>query len=237
MIHRSCLFLSLFGLSVLVVSSEDTSLHITHHTSTHRTTTSVGRVLRELDVLLRVHMDHERRRVHQLMTHTNVSLLDQHTSVMDRLRKTQLEHLRLQSAVHQLRSRQLQNHIQLHLLLRHKSQTGHATNDSSSLENATRIILRQSQQFSSSLQTHRNNTTNTLRIFASTNCTRQISRLQRRPYSPQIRSSWSKRSRSKGRRGVENVRLSKDRLEYKNLVSKYSVFRTQLKRLRHHSIR
>ena len=36
----------------------------------------------------------------------------------------------------------------------------------------------------------------TLRILARTSCTLQISRLQRRPYSPQMRSSWSRRSRS-----------------------------------------
>lgn len=96
-------------------------------------------------------MDHEGRRVHHLTANTDVSLTNQHTSVMNRLGKTELEHLRLQSAIHQLRSAQLQNVIQLLLLLRHQTQTSHTTNDSSTLENTTRILLIQSQQFTSSL--------------------------------------------------------------------------------------
>ena len=125
----------------LVVSSRNTT----------RATTSVGRVLSELDVLLRVHMNHERGRVHQLASHTNVSLTDQNTGVVHRLRQTQLEHLRLQSAVHQLRRAQLQHVVQLLLLLRHQSQTGHTTDDSSTLEDAARVLLVQRQQLTSSL--------------------------------------------------------------------------------------
>lgn len=45
----------------------------------------------------------------------------------------------------------------------------------------------------------------TLRIFANANCTRQISRLHRSPYSPQSFSSESRRSFSKGLLGVLNV--------------------------------
>ena len=96
-------------------------------------------------------MDHEGRRVHHLTAYTDVSLTNQHTSMMNRLGKTELEYLRLQSAIHQLRSAQLQNVIQLLLLLRHQTQTSHTTNDSSTLENTTRILLIQSQQFTSSL--------------------------------------------------------------------------------------
>ena len=147
------LFLSL-RLIVLVVLSGHTSLPISipSHKPSYRTTASVGRVLSELDVLLRIHMNHERRSVHHLLANTDVALLDQHTSVVDRLRKAQLEHTGLQSAVHQLGSRQLQNHIELHLLLRDESQTSHAADDGSSLEDSARIILRKSQQFTSSLR-------------------------------------------------------------------------------------
>ena len=126
------------------------TLHSTH-TTAHRTTASERRVLGELDVLLRIHMNHERRGVHQLLANADVALLDQHTSVVNRLGKAQLEHASLQSAVHQLGGRKLQNHVELHLLLRDQSQTGHAADDSSSLEDSARIILRQSQQFTSSL--------------------------------------------------------------------------------------
>ena len=96
-------------------------------------------------------MNHERGRVHQLASHTNVSLTDQNTGVVHRLRQTQLEHLRLQSAVHQLRRAQLQHVVQLLLLLRHQSQTSHTTDDSSTLEDAARVLLVQRQQLTSSL--------------------------------------------------------------------------------------
>ena len=139
--HPEYLFLLRSGSLALVVSSRNTT----------RTTTSVGRVLSELDVLLRVHMNHERGRVHQLASHTNVSLTDQNTRVVHRLRQTQLEHLRLQSAVHQLRRAQLQNVVQLLLLLRHQTQTSHTTDDSSALEDAARVLLVQRQQLTSSL--------------------------------------------------------------------------------------
>ena len=141
--HTTSLFLVL-RLLVLVVSSGNTT----------RTTASIGRVLSELDVLLRVHMHHERRSAHHLAAHTDVSLADQHTSVVHRLRQTELEHLRLQSAIHQLRSAQLQNHIQLHALLGHQSQTSHTTDDGSSLEDSAGILLVQSQQLTSSLHSH-----------------------------------------------------------------------------------
>ena len=139
--HPEYLFLLRSRSLALVVSSRNTT----------RATTSVGRVLSELDVLLRVHMNHERGRVHQLASHTNVSLTDQNTGVVHRLRQTQLEHLRLQSAVHQLRRAQLQHVVQLLLLLRHQSQTGHTTDDSSTLEDAARVLLVQRQQLTSSL--------------------------------------------------------------------------------------
>lgn len=54
-----------------------------------------------------------------------------------------------------------------------------------------------------------------LRILASANCTRQISALHRRPYSPHSFSSWSRRSFSKGRRGVLSVFRSGERREGK----------------------
>ena len=139
--HPEYLFLFRSRSLALVVSSRNTT----------RATTSVGRVLSELDVLLRVHMNHERGRVHQLASHTNVSLTDQNTGVVHRLRQTQLEHLRLQSAVHQLRRTQLQHVVQLLLLLRHQSQTSHTTDDSSTLEDTARVLLVQRQQLTSSL--------------------------------------------------------------------------------------
>ena len=117
----------------------------------YRATTAVGGVLSELDVLLGVHVHHERGRVHHLLTHADVSLLNQLAGVVDRLRQTELEHLRLQSAVHQLGGRQLQNGVQLLVLLGDEAQAGHAADDGSTLEDSAGIRLLQRQQFTSSL--------------------------------------------------------------------------------------
>ena len=126
---------------VLVVSSGNTS----------GATTSEGRVLGELDVLLRVHVNHEGGGVHDLATDANVSLSDQDASVVDRLGKTELEHLGLKSAVHQLGGAQLQNVVELLLLLGDQSQTSHAADDGSSLEDSAGVLLVQSEELTSSL--------------------------------------------------------------------------------------
>lgn len=97
-------------------------------------------------------MNHEGRRVHDLASHTDVSLADQNTSVVHGLGKTELEHLGLKSTIHQLSSAQLENVVKLLLLLRHQSQTSHTTDDGSTLEDAAGVLLVQSQQFTSSLE-------------------------------------------------------------------------------------
>ena len=136
-----------FLLFLLATRPYASSLTITYH----RATTAVGGVLGELDVLLGVHVHHERGRVHHLLTHADVSLLNQLAGVVDRLRQTELEHLRLQSAVHQLGGRQLQNGVQLLVLLGDEAQAGHAADDGSALEDSAGIRLLQRQQFTSSL--------------------------------------------------------------------------------------
>lgn len=187
---------------VLVVSSVHTT----------RAATSQGRVLGELDVLLRIHVNHEGRRVHDLAADADVSLADQNTGVVDGLSHTGSEHHSLKSALHQLGSAQLQNVVELLLLLGDQSQTSHAADDGGSLEDTAGVLLVQGEELTSSLQRHfhavskrlsedcRKDNANepipTLRILARTSCTLQISRLQRRPNSPQMRSSWSRRSRS-----------------------------------------
>ena len=140
-LQKSTTQLLLITTLVLVVSSGNTS----------GATTSEGRVLGELDVLLRVHVNHEGGGVHDLATDANVSLSDQDASVVDRLGKTELEHLGLKSAVHQLGGAQLQNVVELLLLLGDQSQTSHAADDGSSLEDSAGVLLVQSEELTSSL--------------------------------------------------------------------------------------
>ena len=102
-------------------------------------------------MLLRINMDHEGRRVDNLLTNTDVSLLNELTSVVNGLGKTELEDLSLQSAVHELRGGKFENVIELHVFLRDKTETSHTTDDGSTLEDSAGILLVQSEEFTSSL--------------------------------------------------------------------------------------
>ena len=129
---------------VLVVSSVHTT----------RAATSQGRVLGELDVLLRIHVNHEGRGVHDLAADADVSLADQNTGVVNGLSHSGSEHHSLKSALHQLGSAQLQNVVELLLLLRDQSQTSHAADDGGSLEDTAGVLLVQGEELTSSLQRH-----------------------------------------------------------------------------------
>ena len=102
-------------------------------------------------MLLRINMDHEGRRVDDLLTNTNVSLLNELTSVVDGLGKTELEDLGLQSAFHELGGGKFENVIELHVFFRDETETSHTTNDGSTLENSAGILLIESEEFTSSL--------------------------------------------------------------------------------------
>ena len=117
----------------------------------YRATTTVRRVFSELDMLLRVNMDHEGRRVDNLLTNTDVSLLNELTSVVNGLGKTELEDLSLQSAVHELRGGKFENVIELHVFLRDETEAGHTADNSSTLEDSAGVLLVQSEEFTSSL--------------------------------------------------------------------------------------
>ena len=107
-------------------------------------------------MLLRIHMNHEGRRVNNLLTNTDVSLLNELTSMMNGLGETELEDLGLQSAIHQLSSGKLKNVVELHVFLRDKTEAGHTTNNSSTLEDSAGVLLVQSEEFTSSLMINEN---------------------------------------------------------------------------------
>ena len=102
-------------------------------------------------MLLRINMNHEGRRVDHLLTNTDVSLLNELTSMVNGLGKTELEDLGLQSAIHQLGSGKFENVVEFHVFLRDKTETSHTTNNGSTLENSAGILLVQSKEFTSSL--------------------------------------------------------------------------------------
>ena len=102
-------------------------------------------------MLFRINVDHEGRRVDDLLSNTNVSLLNELTGVVNGLANTELEDLSLQSAVHELGGGKFENVIELHVFFRNETETSHTTNDGSTLENSAGVLLVEGEEFTSSL--------------------------------------------------------------------------------------
>lgn len=128
-----------------------------------------------------------------------MSLSNQNTGVVDGLGKTELQNLSLKTTLHETLSGKLKNIIERVLLLGHKTESLQTADERRSLEEALGVLGIKGEKSTGSLtkiesydrKIHRKNT---FRTLESMYCTRQISRLQRRPYSPQSLSSWSRRS-------------------------------------------
>merc|ERR1719266_2210271 len=78
---------------------------------------------REIDVLLGIDTDQERGDITDLLTNTDVTLTDQHTSVMHGPSNLQLEHLRLQTTFHEFSEGQSKHVIQFAFVLVQKTKT------------------------------------------------------------------------------------------------------------------
>lgn len=103
--------------------------------------TSVRRVRSKVNVLLRVQSHHERGDVDNLLTNSNVSLGDQHSGVVDRSSKTQLEHLSLQSSLQEVLDSQSQDVIELHLVLRQDTDSDQLSDQSVTLEQSLLVLV------------------------------------------------------------------------------------------------
>ena len=69
---------------------------------------------RKVNVLLTVQSHNEARHIDNLLPHTDMSLLDEHTRVMDRLRETKLVHAGLQASLQEVFDAQGEDVIELH---------------------------------------------------------------------------------------------------------------------------
>lgn len=108
--------------------------------NTTRRSLTVRRVDGEINVLFRGCSHVERRNVHQLRSHTNVTLSDQNTGVVDRLGQTLLVHLGLETALQQLLSRQLQHSIQLEFVVRQQTIPVHTTQQGGTLKDSLGVL-------------------------------------------------------------------------------------------------
>jgi len=109
---------SLFLFLLFVVTTARGSRFLRHASSLHaaRSATTQRRVQRKVDVLLGLNANQERRHVDDLLTNSDVSLLDQDTGVVHRLGQTELKYQSLQSSLQELLRGQRQHVIQRFLI-------------------------------------------------------------------------------------------------------------------------
>jgi hypothetical protein len=108
--------------------------------ATRSACTAERRGRRELNHLLRLDADHERRHVDHLLADADVTLLDQAASVVDRQREARREHAGLEAAIQELLRGQTQNVVQLLLRVGQEAQAGQAAEERGTLEQALRIL-------------------------------------------------------------------------------------------------
>merc|ERR1719300_1239465 len=107
-----------------------------------------GRLEAEVNVLLGVEAHDEGGHVHHLLAHTNVSLADKDTSVVDRLGQSKLEDLGLKPALQEVLDLEAEHVIELHLTLVKHADTHQTTQKRVTLEQSALVLLLQGEQLS-----------------------------------------------------------------------------------------
>jgi len=102
-------------------------------------------------VLLRINSDHEGGNIDNLSSNSDVSLLDQDSSMMVRLGHTQLENLGLESSVQEVVDLECQDKIELILVFIEDSVSVESSQKSSSLKQSLGIFGILGKQVSGSL--------------------------------------------------------------------------------------
>lgn len=159
------------------------------------TATTEGRGKSEVDVLLGVETDDERRNVDDLLADSDVTLADQDTGVVDRLGKTELPDTGLETALKEILDLQGQDVIELHAGLVKDTDADQTANEGIAFEETLGVLLVEGKKLTATvvrntpdqrtqkvpnIQTYRA----ARRILDRVRPTRQTSRLLRRPYSP-----------------------------------------------------
>merc|ERR550532_2689841 len=99
----------------------------------------------EVDVLLGIQTYDVGWDVHDLLTDANMSLPNEHTSMMDALGQPELEHLGLETTFHEILNTKTQHVIELHLAFIEYSNTYKTTQKSVTLEETLRVLLGQGE--------------------------------------------------------------------------------------------
>jgi len=114
--------------------------------NTARASTTEGRAEGEIDVLLGVETDNERRDVDDLLANTDVSLADENTSVVDGLGQTELVDTGLQTTLQEILNLQGQHIIELHAGFVEDTNTDETANEGVSFEESLGVLLVEGEQ-------------------------------------------------------------------------------------------
>jgi len=104
-----------------------------------------------VDVALAVTTDKEGRNVNELLAHTDVTLEDQHTGVVDGASKLGLEHDGLETTLKEILMLKSKNVIELVLVLRENTHLVETTKHCTTLKHTALVILIKSQKETSTL--------------------------------------------------------------------------------------
>ena len=133
-----CVARALLGLGPL-------ALHTTGTAST------VGRGEGEVNVLLGVEANNVGGDIDDLLADANVTLLDEDTCVVDRLGKTELEHLGLETTLQEVVNLEAENVIELLLGLVQDTDADQTANEGVSLEKTLGALVLKGQELTGSL--------------------------------------------------------------------------------------
>merc|ERR1739847_42194 len=138
---------SLFGIAV------GTSLVLALVLSDDSAWSAAGqwRLEAEVDVFLAVESDDVGWNIDDLLSHSDVSLSDEDSSVVDGLGETELEHLGLKSSLHEVLDFQTENVVELHVLLIENTDSHQSSKKSVTLEQSLWVLVLESEQVSGSL--------------------------------------------------------------------------------------
>lgn len=92
-------------------------------------------------MLLRVQTNKERGHVNNLLTNADVSLGDEHTSVVNGLGQTKLEHLGLETSLQEILNAKSKHIIELHAVLVKHTDTNQTSNQSVTLKQTLGVLL------------------------------------------------------------------------------------------------
>nr|ASL05014.1 hypothetical protein [Nilaparvata lugens] len=113
--------------------------------------TAERRLQREVNVLLRVQAHHKAWNVNHLFAHSDMSLSDEDTGVMDGLGQTEFVHLSLETTFKEIFNFQTQHVIELHSSFVQHSNTHQTTQQGVTFKQTFLVLLFQSQQLTSGL--------------------------------------------------------------------------------------